>query len=70
LDAVLSGTPNSWGLYNYAGNAQEWVRTGGSVAAKGGAYTDNMSQCSPATSRPHSGGADAITGFRVLREIK
>jgi len=70
LDSVLSGSPNSWGLYNYAGNAQEWVRTGSSITARGGAYTDNASQCTPATSRPHSGSADPITGFRVLREIK
>lgn len=70
LDTVLSGTPNAWGVYNYAGNAQEWVRSGSSVSARGGAYSDNVSQCTPATSRPHSGSADPITGFRVLREIK
>jgi serine/threonine protein kinase/uncharacterized protein YciI len=70
LDTVLSGGPNNWGLYNYAGNAQEWVRTGASIAARGGAYTDNVSDCTAAMSRPHSGNADAVTGFRVLRELK
>jgi formylglycine-generating enzyme required for sulfatase activity len=68
LHAILSGTPNNWGLYNYTGNAQEWVRTGNSVAVRGGAYTDNAVPCR--TSRPHSGSADPITGFRVLREMK
>ncbi|MDB6087538.1 MAG: hypothetical protein JWN85_322 [Gammaproteobacteria bacterium] len=68
LHAILSGTPNNWGLYNYTGNAQEWVRAGSSVAVRGGAYVDNASQCR--TSRPHSGSADPITGFRLLRELK
>jgi formylglycine-generating enzyme required for sulfatase activity len=68
LHAILSGTSNNWGLYNYTGNAQEWVRTGNSVAVRGGAYTDNGAHCR--TSRQHSGSADPITGFRVLREIK
>jgi hypothetical protein len=68
LHAILSGTPNNWGLYNYTGNAQEWVRTGNTVAVRGGAYIDNAAQCR--TNRPHSGSADPITGFRVLREMK
>jgi hypothetical protein len=68
LHAILSGTPNNWGLYNYTGNAQEWVRTGNSVAVRGGAYTNNAGPCR--TSRPHSGIADPVTGFRVLREMK
>lgn len=67
---VRSGDHNSWGLYNYAGNAQEWVRSGTGVAARGGAYTDSFSQCTPAASRPHTGAPDPVTGFRVLRELK
>jgi len=70
LQNVTSGTPNAWGLYNYAGNAQEWVQTGGAVTARGGAYSDPLSQCTASSSRPHSGNADPVTGFRVLREIK
>lgn len=70
LQAVTTGPENGWGLYDYVGNAQQWVTSGGSVAARGGAYTDNLSQCTTDMTRSHSGGADAITGFRVLREIK
>jgi len=70
LDGARSGTPNGWGLYNYVGNAQEWTSSGGSVSVRGGAFTDNLSMCTPAYSRPHSGKADAVTGFRVVRELK
>ncbi len=67
---IRSGDPNKWGLYNYDGNAQEWVRDGGQLQARGGAYTDSFSQCTPGTSRAHNGAPDPITGFRVLRELK
>lgn len=70
LDPVLSGGMNGWGLYNSLGNAQEWVRSGDALLARGGAYTDNISQCAPGTSRPHSGAPDAITGLRVVREME
>ncbi|MGH8258393.1 MAG: formylglycine-generating enzyme family protein, partial [Steroidobacteraceae bacterium] len=67
---IRSGEHNKWGLYNYVGNVQEWVRDGSGLTARGGDYTDSFSQCSPATSRPQSGAPDAATGFRVLRELK
>ena len=67
LVAVKSGKPNGWGLTNYVGNAQEWVESGGGVSARGGAYTDELSRCRPNLVRPHSGAADPITGFRLVR---
>jgi serine/threonine protein kinase len=69
LEPVESGKANGWGLYNYLGNAQELVVGENFIAARGGAYSDNMSSCSPETSRPHSGAADAVTGLRLVREI-
>lgn len=70
LEPVQSGAPNSWGLYNYVGNAQEWVVSGSNVAARGGAYTDNVSQCGADATRPQSGSADEVTGLRAVREIE
>jgi len=68
--SVTDGPKNDWGLVDYVGNAQQWVRNGGSVAARGGAFSDDISQCRPDTIRTDAGGANANTGFRVLREIK
>ena len=70
LEAVKSGATNAWGLYNSVGNAQEWVRSGTSVSVRGGAFSDNVSQCTPTASHPHPGSPDPLTGFRVLRELK
>ena len=70
LEPVESGRANAWGVYNALGNAQEWVDAGGSVVARGGAFTDNVSSCSPETSRQHSGAADPVTGLRVVRELE
>ena len=70
LEPVQSGASNSWGLYNYVGNAQEWVVSGSTVAARGGAYTDNVSQCIADATRPQSGSADEVTGLRAVREIE
>ncbi|HMN47142.1 MAG TPA: bifunctional serine/threonine-protein kinase/formylglycine-generating enzyme family protein [Povalibacter sp.] len=70
LGNVRSGRPNGWGLYNLAGNAQEWVKTGDGWAARGGAFSDPISQCGPALVRPSSGAADAATGFRVVRDLR
>lgn len=64
-----TGRANAWGLTNYVGNAQEWVRNGSSLAAAGGDYQDPLSQCSTSLLRPNNGGADALTGFRVARDI-
>ena len=36
LVSVTSGDANGWGLMHYVGNAQEWVRSGGSLEVRGG----------------------------------
>lgn len=70
LEPVQSGKANSWGLYNYLGNAQEWVVADDAILARGGAYTDNVSACTPDAARPQPGSADPITGMRVVRELQ
>lgn len=70
LASVRSGRPNGWGLYNQVGNAQEWVKAGDGWSARGGAFSDAISQCSTTLNRASAGAADAATGFRVLRELK
>ena len=69
LEPVQSGSPNGWGLYNTLGNAQEWVVSGGAVLAQGGAFSDNMSSCTPDSKRPHANAGDPVTGLRVIREL-
>lgn len=69
LGSVRAGRPNGWGLYNLAGNAQEWVKSADGWNARGGAFSDPISQCGPALTRSVSGTADPATGFRVVREI-
>ena len=69
-----SGKPNSWGLYNYIGNAQEWAvapenEEGPKLYAMGGAHTDPKAQCTINRSVAHEGKADPVTGFRIVREI-
>lgn len=61
---------NSWGLFNYIGNAQEWVATGKSLGAMGGHYNDPSNKCNIKSNRNHNGKADSLTGFRLLREIR
>ena len=68
LISVKSGQQNGWGLKNYLGNAQELVRDGGGLKVYGGAYEDSLSACDISLARDHGGGADDITGFRVLLE--
>jgi hypothetical protein len=70
LGSVKMGKPNGWGLKNYVGNAQEWVTTSSGLAARGGAYPDSLSKCSISLSKTHSGQADEVTGFRLVRELK
>ena len=67
---VNSGVHNAWGLYNYDGNVQEWVRGDNGLQARGGNYSDSFSLCKPTTARAQTGAPDPLTGFRVLREIK
>jgi len=68
-----SGKHNAWGLKHYIGNVQELVlennRQNNTYFARGGAYTDDFSQCNINLKRKHSGKADAITGFRILKEL-
>jgi non-specific serine/threonine protein kinase len=69
LTSVRSGRPNSWGLFNPIGNAQEWVKTAAGWSVRGGAYTDPISECSADLARASSGAPDPTTGFRVVREV-
>lgn len=69
LMGVNTGKANDWGLYNYVGNAQEWVTSGDGVTARGGAFEDAFSKCDISLEKPHDGKADASTGFRVLLEL-
>ena len=64
---INSGKPNSWGLHNPVGNVQEWTADGG---VRGGAHKDTMSNCDISLKRNHSGGADEVTGFRILQELQ
>ena len=66
---VNTGKANGWGLYNYVGNAQEWVIDGGSVEARGGAFEDMFSKCDIALEKAHAGTADKATGFRVVLDL-
>ena len=66
---TLSGRPNNWGLYNHVGNAREWAVQGEELFALGGAHTDPKAECTMSKSVVHSGQADPVTGFRVLRRI-
>jgi len=69
LVSAKSKLMNGWGLANYIGNAQELVRSSNGFVARGGAFEDPLSKCDVSASKPHGGGADALTGFRLLREI-
>ena len=66
---VNTGKANGWGLYNYVGNAQEWVVDGSSIAARGGAYEDMFSKCDVTLEKAHAGTADKATGFRVVLDL-
>ena len=69
LRGVKTGEPNGWGLYNSVGNAREWAKDGSTLRALGGARTDHMDSCAPDLAVSHSGEADEVTGFRLVREI-
>ncbi len=56
-----SGTASRWGVYNIIGNAQEWARAPGGWVARGGAFSDNVSNCGVALGRAHSGSPDGKT---------
>ncbi|MCB1646650.1 MAG: SUMF1/EgtB/PvdO family nonheme iron enzyme, partial [Pseudomonadales bacterium] len=67
---TLSGRPNSWGLYNYVGNAREWVVAGDELKAVGGAHTDPKPECRLDYWVQHTGEPDLVTGFRLVRAIE
>ncbi len=64
---IKSGRANPWGLTNYVGNAQEVVKDGATVTVRGGAFDDNLSNCSIELTKPYEG-PDSRTGFRVVRD--
>jgi serine/threonine protein kinase len=66
---IATGKPNAWGLVNYIGNVQQFVTSGGGVAAVGGDYQDPLADCTISQARSSSGAADPLTGFRVARDI-
>jgi len=71
LLSINSGKTNGWGLANYIGNAQEWVYTGPNrFSVRGGSFQDSLSNCDTSINRNHSGAADNITGFRLVRDLK
>ncbi|MCC5888762.1 MAG: protein kinase [Gammaproteobacteria bacterium] len=70
LVAVTQGAPNAWGVINHVGNAQEWVMGSSGLLAVGGKHSDPLADCNLQTRATHSGSGDAVTGFRVLREIR
>ncbi len=69
LQPAATGRSNDFGLINALGNAQEWVLDGELLKAAGGAYTDPLSRCEASYARDHSGRADPLTSFRLVREI-
>lgn len=65
------GAQNSWGVVNYVGNVQEWVfDKGRKLVAVGGSYKQPMDECTIETIDKNATDADAVTGFRVLRELR
>lgn len=69
LISTVSGRANKLGLVNHVGNAQEWVNDGQQLLAVGGSRKDQMSRCLVTTKKAHSGQADSVTGFRLVRLI-
>ena len=69
LRTAQAGKPNGWGLINYVGNAREWAKSSTGIVARGGAHTAPMSRCKVSLRDAHSGGANAVTGFQIMREL-
>jgi len=67
---VNTAPQNAWGLFNYVGNVQEWIVGTSGAKAFGGHYNDPANKCGITLVRNHTGNADKVTGFRLLREIK
>lgn len=64
-----TGKPNGWGLFNYIGNAQEWVNSGQGIVARGGAFKDNFGNCEISLEHTSDGKPDEATGFRLVQEM-
>ena len=71
LISVTSGKQNDWGLVNAVGNVEEWVLKGRGreLYAAGGSRIDEFLNCNIRSLKKHSGKANELTGFRVVREI-
>ncbi|WP_406828457.1 bifunctional serine/threonine-protein kinase/formylglycine-generating enzyme family protein [Microbulbifer sp. ARAS458-1] len=70
LVPVHTGTANPFGIVNAVGNVQEWVfDMDDNLIAAGGSRQDPMSRCLATSKMFHAGGADQITGFRVVRDL-
>ncbi|MCP5077774.1 MAG: protein kinase [Psychromonas sp.] len=70
LIKTTTGKQNSWGLVNYAGNAQELVYASGrKLVAVGGSFKTSMDVCTSEKTNAHNGEADPYTGFRLARNI-
>ena len=63
------GGQNNWGVKNHIGNVREWTVTSSGLKVHGGSYMDTMSKCDVSLAQDHSGKADDITGFRVVRGL-
>ena len=66
---VNIGDANDWGLKNYIGNVQEIVTDGGNISLMGGSFETPESECDTTLEKPYTG-ADNLTGFRIVFEIK
>jgi serine/threonine protein kinase len=70
LVRAATGKQNGWGLVNYLGNAEELVyEKSGKIIAVGGSYENNMDECEINYWRQHNGQLNAVTGFRMVREL-
>ena len=67
--AAQSGAANSLGLVHVLGNAQELVKGDDRYLALGGTYSDPIELCLADTRRNIEPGGDALTGFRLVREV-
>lgn len=70
LIKATTGQQNPWGLVNHLGNARELVIDGGAYAAVGGSYKTAIEECVVTKNARHDGRGDALTGFRLLRELE
>ncbi|SFC26310.1 Serine/threonine protein kinase [Marinospirillum celere] len=68
INRVSTGHQNGWGLQNFIGNVQELTVSNGQLVAVGGSYQDPHAECGIDFTRNHSGAADGVTGFRLIRE--